>query len=371
MRLTSPMSSIVDKLAAVKAKIADAQIHNNQKRVDALERVLRELHMKKHKGAQSKPMQPLGKTRALVDMDQISSDAFFASWGSHLTNPEFCLSCKTASAQQKGTKQEREAAFASFCSTIGIELSAHGGETDENHKARMRPLINLAEAIMRIGELLHRLNEFLLRQTSCMPIDSGHQKKVEDVMVFLLKGKYAQIALDMVSCFPAILPFFIEMANTIADKDAAEATVRAQKKQAKAAPKAGVFGGGCVASFKQVQNFQSDSTVKVKSFHVLRLPAGAPTTLKNESGKFENGAVIYLLGPSGCLLGYFRTEADLTNAMPTLPGAVRLFGEELAAARLFCKESYDKMQAMHAAQAAGVEVFTSSKKRVKEESESD
>jgi len=421
------MFSIADKLTNVKAKIADAQMHNNQKRVDALERVLRELHMEKHKDAQSKskPKQPLGKTSALVDIDQISSDAFFATWGSHLTNSEFCLSCKTASAQQKGTKQEREAAFSSFCSTIGIELSAHCGETDENHKARTRPFINLAEAIMRLGELLYRLNEFLLRQTSGMPIDAGHQKKVEDVMVFLLKGKYAQIAWDMVSRFPAILPFFIEMANTIADKNAAEATVRAQKKQAKAAPKTGVFGGsGCVASLEQVQTFQSDgaavahgggavvahgggavvardggdvvargggavvargsvNAAKVKPFHVLRLPAGAPTTPKNEDGKFANGAVIYLLGPKGCQLAYFRTEKDMTNAMPTLPGAVCIFGEELTAARLLNKESYDRMLAKRLAQAAGVAVSapasskregegkSNSSKRVKDDSEND
>jgi hypothetical protein len=251
------MSTIEASIADVKAQIAEAEKANNQKRVVSLRVVLRGLHLKRHLGSQAKPKRPLGPTRKLVIADQIPSTEFLEVWLTRLTNPEFCLHCRTASGQLRGSKQERNAAFAAFCLTIGLDISTREGESEGEHKARTRPLINLVEAILRLGELLHRLDECRQRQAVSAPIDAGHLKKLEDVMVFLLKGQYAQIAWDLVSQFPALLPFFIVIANTIADKDAAEAAVHEQEKQTKAAAKAAAFGGGgaAVPSVDEVQSF--------------------------------------------------------------------------------------------------------------------
>jgi hypothetical protein len=251
------MSTIEASIADVKDQMADAKQKGDEKKFKSLKITLATLQIQKHAGTQPTLKRPLGPTSKLVDPDQYHSEEFFAVWGSRLTNPEFCLYCKNASAQQTGSEQERNAAFADFCSKLGIVLSALEGESVEAHQVRTRPLINMAGAIMRLGELLYRLNDAHQRQTSGMPIDAGHLKKLEDVMKFLLKGKYAQIALDLISQFPPLLPFFVVMANTIADEEAAEAAVREQEKQTKAAAKAAAFGGGgaAVPSVGKVQSF--------------------------------------------------------------------------------------------------------------------
>lgn len=343
------MTTIEAKIADVEAQIAAAQNSNNQKKVDSLGVVLRRLHMEKHQGTQPTPKRPLGPTRKLVDAVQLPSVEFLAVWGLLLANPKFCENCRTASGQQTGTKQQRKDALAAFCTTLGIDLSVHKGESVEEHQARTRPLINLAEAIMHLGELLHRLNEFQQRQTSGMPIDAGHLKKVEDVIVFLLKGKYALIAWDLVSQFPAMLPFFIVMANTIADKDAAEAAVRAQEKQAKADAKAAAFGGGgaAVPSVDQVRSFLNGPAVargggaavggkKHKppcQRHVLSVPHGTDVSMVPRP-------TVTLATVDGLRLFYNEDQEAVAQEAARMLGTTLLVGADRERANYLSHQSY-------------------------------
>jgi hypothetical protein len=310
------MNSIEERIAAVKAQIADAKQKGDEKKFKSLKITLATLQIQKHAGTQPTPKLLLGTTMMYVDADQHPSEKFLMEWGTRLIDPTFCQHCKTASGQQTGKKVERNAAFAAFCLTLGFDLSPREGEPEGEHKARTRPLINLPETIMHLGELLHRFNEFLQRQAAGMPIDAGHLKKLEDVMVFLLKGKYAQIALDLVSRFPAMLPFFIVMANTIADKDAAEAAVREQEKQAKAAAKAAAFGGGgaAVPSVGEVQSF-------LKGPAVAR-GGGAAVGGKKHKPPCQRWA---LLVPHGTVVS--RVPKPIVT-LPAIPGIFLFYNED-------------------------------------------
>jgi hypothetical protein len=257
------MDTIEAKIEAVKAQMTDAKQKGDEKKLKSLKVTHGTLQIQKHAGTHPKPKQPLGPTRKLVFADQVLSTEFLVVWNSRLTNPKFCKESREASGRQKGNGQERDDALGAFCSLIGINLSPSEGRSVEEHQALARYNSRLAKYVMHLGELMDRMNELLQRHAVGAPIDEGHQKKLKDCMKFVLNGQCAQIALDLVSQFPTMLPFFIVIANNIADEEAAEAAVLAQQKQAKADAKAAAFGGGgaAVPNFEQVQSFLNGPAV--------------------------------------------------------------------------------------------------------------
>lgn len=340
-------------------------------------------HRAKHQDTARKPLVPLLGTSIFVNFGQKVPLHYLKMLQICHRTPGFSGTCKAGARDIRG-KGPRDAKKEEFrvwlCRVCGSEINSE-----------------IAEFILIVSELIHRLLE------THGQADGPHSGALQERIAFFIKGLLAEACVEAVRTLcPQHFEMFVGMVNGHPNAQHTAVKVKVKSEAAgegrmegspvaygKARAHGGggaaavAHGGGCDVAFVSneavldlsvacagggaaapVRRGKGGGKGGGKKYVVAMLPPGASQTPKKGDGKFENGAVIYLIGNKdpmmGRLLAYFNTSKDMLEAMPSLPGAVVLTGQDLDDARLRNKESYDEMQAKRIARAAGLEVASAS-----------